>query len=148
MEVKIRELSEADHSSWLKLWAGYLSFYKVEIPDSQTSLTWARLLDADFDMHGLIAEADGQVVGLAHFSFTHSSWAKGPNLFLEDLFVDKALRGQGIGKSLIEALDTPAKAKSSEKIYWETHKDNFVAKSLYEGLSQLSEFVTYSRAVK
>ena len=147
MKVKIRNLEATDYPAWNELWDGYLEFYKTEIPEEQTKLTWQRLNDPAFDMHGLVAEDDGEVVGIAHYSFTYSSWAKSPHLYLEDLFVDPAHRGAGIGKALILALEEPARARGSEKIYWETHKHNKVARSLYEGIAELSEFLTYSRDV-
>lgn len=147
MPLKIRALSQSDQDLWLELWKGYLAFYETEISQEQTALTWSRLLDPSFEMHALVAESSEQVVGFAHYSFTYSSWGSGPNLFLEDLFVAQAARGQGVGKALIEALDKPARAKGSEKIYWETHKDNLVAQSLYTGVSARSEFVTYIRPV-
>jgi GNAT superfamily N-acetyltransferase len=145
MELSIRAVSESDHKSWLELWDGYLTFYEADITPEQTGLTWSRLLDAEFNMHGLVAELDGELVGLAHYSFTSSSWSVAPNLFLEDLFVAKGVRGKGIGKALILALEEPAKAMGSEKIYWETRKDNHVARLLYDSIAELSEFVTYNR---
>jgi GNAT superfamily N-acetyltransferase len=148
MPITIRPLELRDADEWNILWAGYLEFYETEITKEQTQLTWQRLNDTSFDMHGLVAELDGKVVGIAHYSFTYSSWAASPHLYLEDLFVDPEHRGKGIGKELILALEEPAKARGSEKIYWETHKDNKMAKSLYEGIAELSEFVTYSREVK
>ncbi len=148
MQVNVRKLEVTDSHAWNPLWAGYLEFYKAEISEEQTQLTWQRLTDSSFDMHGLVVELDGKVVGIAHYSFTYSSWAQAPHLHLEDLFVNPENRGNGIGKALILALEEPAKARGSEKIYWETHKDNKVARSLYEGLAELSEFVTYSREVK
>jgi GNAT superfamily N-acetyltransferase len=148
MPITIRPVELKDADDWLILWAGYLEFYKTEISEEQTQLTWQRLNDSGVGMCGLVAELDGKVVGLAHYSFTYSSWAKAPHLYLEDLFVNPEHRGSGIGKALIIALEEPAKARGSEKIYWETHKDNKVARSLYEGIAELSEFVTYSREVK
>jgi GNAT superfamily N-acetyltransferase len=148
MPITIRPLELRDADEWNILWAGYLEFYEAEISREQTQLTWQRLNEPSFDMHGLVAELDGKVVGIAHYSFTYSSWAASPHLYLEDLFVDPEHRGKGIGKELILALEEPAKARGSEKIYWETHKDNKMAKSLYEGIAELSEFVTYSREVK
>lgn len=145
MAITIRALELKDADEWHILWAGYLEFYKTEISEEQTQLTWQRLNEPSFDMHGLVAELEGKVVGIAHYSFTSSSWSVAPNLFLEDLFVAKGVRGKGIGKALILALDGPAKAMGSEKIYWETRKDNTVARSLYDSVAELSEFVTYNR---
>ena len=145
MTALIRELQESDRSSWDALWAGYLAFYETELTAEQTELTWSRLMDPDFEMHSLAVELDGSVVALAHFSFTHSSWSEAQDVYLEDLFVDPALRGQGLGRVLIEALGDLAAEMGASKVWWETHKDNAVARRLYDSVGELSEFVKYTR---
>jgi hypothetical protein len=67
MNLKIREIEITDKDRWLKLWNGYLVFYKASLPESQTDLTWQRLFDASFNMNGFVAELDGKVVGFTHF---------------------------------------------------------------------------------
>ena len=56
MPITIKALELKDADEWLVLWAGYLEFYKTELSEEQTKLTWQRLNDADVDMHGLVAE--------------------------------------------------------------------------------------------
>ena len=147
MSAKIRPLLANDYSRWIDLWAGYLDFYEADLAEEQTELTWGRLIDDEFEMHGLVAELDGELVGLAHFSFTHSSWAENRDLYLEDLFVSSNVRGQGFGNALILALDEVAREEGARKVWWETHKDNAVARRLYDSVAELSEFVKYTRAV-
>ncbi len=147
MSAIIRPIKVTDRAQWDVLWAGYLEFYETELTDEQTELTWGRLIDDEFEMHGLVAELDGELVGLAHFSFTHSSWAENRDLYLEDLFVSSKVRGQGFGKALILALDEVAREEGARKVWWETHKDNAVARRLYNSVAELSEFVKYTRAV-
>ena len=147
MAAIIRSLEESDREQWDALWVGYLEFYEADISDEQTELTWQRLLDDDFEMHGIVAEIDGDLVGLAHFSFTHSSWSVNRDLYLEDLFVDPTVRGQGLGNALILSLDEIAHATGAAKVWWETHKDNATARRLYDSVGVLSEFVKYTRAV-
>ena len=48
-----------------------------------------------------IAEWDGQPAGFATWFYTYSTFVGRHGLYLEDLFVDPALRGRGIGKSLL-----------------------------------------------
>jgi GNAT superfamily N-acetyltransferase len=144
----VRAITAADRPSWDRLWAGYLEFYKAELTQEQTELTWQRILDDNGGIHGVAAEVDGNVVGIAHFSFTLSTWAMAPDLYLEDLFVDSSVRGQGIGKALILTLSEYAAAEGSRKIWWETHKDNATARRLYDSVGELSEFVKYARAVE
>jgi GNAT superfamily N-acetyltransferase len=147
MSAIIRPIKSSDRAQWDALWQGYLTFYKQELSAEQTELTWQRLCDGEFEMHGLVAELDGELVGLAHFSFTHSSWAENRDLYLEDLFVSAAVRGQGFGKALILALDEIAREEGARKVWWETHKDNATARRLYDSVADLSEFVKYTRAV-
>jgi ribosomal protein S18 acetylase RimI-like enzyme len=145
MTAIIRVIKPSDRAQWDELWQGYLTFYKEDLTAEQTELTWQRLIDADFDIHGLVLEVDGSLVGLAHFSFTHSTWAANRDLYLEDLFVAEKVRGQGLGKALILALDEVAREEGSRKVWWETHHENKTARKLYDSVGELSEFVKYIR---
>jgi ribosomal protein S18 acetylase RimI-like enzyme len=143
----IRGIKPSDRAQWDELWNGYLTFYKEDLAAEQTELTWQRLIDADFDMHGLVLAVDGSLVGLAHFSFTHSTWAANRDLYLEDLFVSENVRRQGLGKALILALDDVAREQGSRKVWWETHRENKTARKLYDSVGELSEFVKYTRTL-
>jgi ribosomal protein S18 acetylase RimI-like enzyme len=145
MTAIIRVIKPSDRALWDELWQGYLTFYKEDLTAEQTELTWQRLIDADFDIHGLVLEVDGSLVGLAHFSFTHSTWAANRDLYLEDLFVSEKVRGQGLGKALILVLDEVAREEGSRKVWWETHHENKTARKLYDSVGELSEFVKYMR---
>ena len=52
----------------------------------------------------LIAERDGQPVGMALFFPHYSTWTGTPSLYLEDLFVIPEARGSGAGFALMRAL--------------------------------------------
>jgi ribosomal protein S18 acetylase RimI-like enzyme len=143
----IRPLKSSDRAQWDQLWQGYLTFYKHELAAEQTDLTWSRLVDEDHALHGLGLELDGELVGLAHFSFTTSTWNVHRDLYLEDLFVSPSVRGKRLGKALILALDEIAREEGSRKVWWETHRDNQIARRLYDSIAELSEFVKYTREV-
>jgi GNAT superfamily N-acetyltransferase len=143
----IRAVIASDRPEWDSLWAGYLAFYKTKLTEEQTELTWQRILDQNHGIHGIVAVVDGQIVGLAHFSFTHSTWSPEPDLYLEDLFVDESVRGQGIGKALILTLSEYAAAEGSKVVWWQTQAANETARRLYDSVGELSEFVKYTRAV-
>jgi GNAT superfamily N-acetyltransferase len=51
-----------------------------------------------------VAEADGQVVGMAFWYLTTSTWTGRQGLWLEDLYVRPAYRGHGHGLALLRAL--------------------------------------------
>ena len=57
--IEIRLVSPDDHDVWMPLWKGYQRFYKTEIPEETSALTWRRFLDPDETMHAALAWQDG-----------------------------------------------------------------------------------------
>jgi GNAT superfamily N-acetyltransferase len=131
MSITIRPITLSDNARWLELFKEYVIFYKSKVSDEQFELTWQRL-HSDFNMYGLIAEKDGQIVGLAHYIFRPSTWEVEDYCYLEDLFVDPKVRGAGVGRALINELEKIAIAKGSKRLYWTTAPDNEVARKLYD----------------
>lgn len=141
MEILIRPIKQQDKSRWLELFKAYIEFYKSQLSDAQYELTWQRI-NSDFNMHGLLAEVDGHIVGLAHYIFRPDTWEIEDFCYLEDLYVDPKARKVGIGRALIKAVEEIAVAKGSKRLYWTTAPDNSVARSLYEKLA-VSDRVQY-----
>ncbi len=143
MTISIRPLKVEDKNRWLELWHGYLTFYETTLSDSQTELTWNRLMDPNYGIHGLVAEKDGAVVGITHFMFRPSTWAPKDYCYLEDLFVDPAVRGSGAGRALISRVIELAKEHGAGRVYWTTKESNTQARILYDSFIKVSEFVQY-----
>ena len=143
----IRPLNKSDYAQWRELWDQYLVFYEHVLEESQTQLTFQRLTDQEPEIHGLVLEVDGVVLGFSHSSFTSSTWAQNKDLYLEDLFVDPSQRGKGYGRALIEATAEFAKQRGSRKLYWQTHRNNQTAQQLYQNLAKISEFVIYEKGL-
>lgn len=141
VNILIRPINQSDKSRWLQLFKEYIEFYKSTLSDAQYELTWQRI-NSDFNMHGLLAEVDGQVVGLTHYIFRPDTWEVEDFCYLEDLYVDSKLRQKGVGRALIKAVEEIAVAKGSKRLYWTTAPDNLVARALYEKLA-VSDRVQY-----
>ena len=69
-------------------------------------------------IHAILAEVDGSSVGLALFYYSFNTFKARPNIFLEDLFVDPAHRGTGIGLALMRHLAQRALAENCRRIEW------------------------------
>jgi GNAT superfamily N-acetyltransferase len=143
MTLTIRAIEEKDKDQWLKLWAGYLEFYKSTISSEQTELTWKRLINNELKMFGFVAESDEGVIGFTHCLFRPSTWTETDYCYLEDLFVDPNIRGKGIGRALINKVVELAKEKNSKRVYWTTQEFNKTARVLYDSITPVSEFVQY-----
>jgi GNAT superfamily N-acetyltransferase len=66
----------------------------------------------------LMCERGGRVVGYAVYYFTYSTFTCRPALFIEDLFVLPAERGQGAGKALMIALARMALRRGCQQMEW------------------------------
>ena len=141
--IRVRELSESDRDIWLSLWRGYLEFYKTTAPDVQYELTWKRLLDNVYNMYGLVAEVDGKVCGIVHYTFQNSTRSPINYCYLEDLFVDPLIRGKGAGRALIDAVQDIAIKTGSSRLYWNTDATNETARKLYDSYVKESGKVQY-----
>ena len=131
MSINIRPITAADKDRWLELFKEYIVFYKSKLSDDQFELTSQRL-NSGFNITGLLAELDGKVVGLTHFIFRPSTWEVEDFCYLEDLYTDPTVRGKGVGRALIKAVEEIAIAKGSKRLYWTTAPDNETARKLYD----------------
>ena len=140
-----RRLFKEDKAAWLELWAGYLEFYRHELSEDQTDLTFQRFFDQKYNLWAFVALVDEELVGLAHCSFTNSTWNNTPDLYLEDLFVAQTARRQGIGEFLIEGCAQFGKERGANRLHWQTHRDNETAQSVYKKVATKSEFVIFEK---
>jgi GNAT superfamily N-acetyltransferase len=129
------------------LWQGYLEFYKVTLSDQQTALTWQRMLDASQPLQGLVAEREGQLLGFAHTFMHGSTWSDKGYCYLEDLFVSKAARGQGVARQIIAACSDWAMSQGAAKLYWHTQESNHTARLLYDKVAKRTANVQYQIVV-
>ncbi len=60
---------EGDYKAWLPLWFAYNDFYRNEVTEGVTQAAFRRLCDGSEGFCGLVAEEDGELVGLAHMVF-------------------------------------------------------------------------------
>jgi ribosomal protein S18 acetylase RimI-like enzyme len=143
MNIQTRPLASHDYEQWLPYWKAYLDFYKSPFNEQQAKLTWQRLGDAQFNMHGFIAESDQQAVGFVHCLFHPSTWTANDYCYLQDLFVAPDLRGQGIGRKLIQTVVAFAKSRSADRVYWLTQESNQAGRLLYDKVAQQTGFIHY-----
>ena len=149
--VIVREVAREDYGAWRPLFDGYNAFYGREgptaLPETVIAVTWDRFFDPAEPVHALVAERDGQVVGLVHYLFHRSTTAIELTCYLQDLFTSAGARGGGVGKALIEAVYARARAAGSTRVYWLTHETNATARRLYDQVADNSGFIVYRKPV-
>lgn len=147
MTISTRPFRETDRPTWDVLWQRYLDFYETSQTQELKDLVWARLLDPAEPMHGLVAEADGRILGLVHYVFHRATWTATDYCYLEDLFTTPEARGQGAGRALIEAVYAAARAHGATRVYWLTHESNAQARLLYDQVADNAGFIQYRKVI-
>lgn len=85
--------------------------------------------------HCILAEDGAAVVGFALYFFNYSTFLGRPGLYLEDLFVEPAHRGNGHGRSLLRHLAAIARDRGCGRMEWTVLDWNQPAIDFYESLS-------------
>jgi GNAT superfamily N-acetyltransferase len=113
-----------------------------------------RITDADVLRDGfgerrcfecLLAEADGEAVGMAIHRPSYSTFDGRRGLYVEDLFVADSARGRGLGRALIEAVYEKAEAAGASRVYWLTQSSNTQARALYDKVADNLGFIQYRK---
>lgn len=82
----------------------------------------------------VLAEWEGEVAGFALFFHNFSTFLARPGIYLEDLFVQPAHRGRGIGRALLSHLAQLAVARGCGRLEWSVLDWNVDAIGFYTRL--------------
>jgi GNAT superfamily N-acetyltransferase len=117
--------------------------------EHELKATEAQLREALFGerpaAEALIAERDGEALGYALFFPTFSSFLASTGVWLEDLFVRPANRGEGVGKALLSAVAACVRDRGGERLEWAALDWNELALGFYRriGAQTMNEWITH-----
>ena len=77
---------------------------------------------------------NGEPAGFALWFYNYSTFSGRAGIYLEDLFVDKAMRGFGIGKSLLKHLAQRCVAENLRRLQWSVLDWNAPSIEFYKSL--------------
>ena len=145
--ILTRPIERSDYKAWRPLWDGYNAFYgrvgETALPEEETSATWERFFTVAEPVWALVAEYQGQVVGLAHYLFHRSTTRLHDVCYIQDLFTVEPLRGKGIGRQLILAVYDAARREGCSRVYWQTQASNAKGRALYDKVAEHRGFIVY-----
>lgn len=145
-DYRIDFLSPQDQDAWQSLWYEYLEFYQTTLDKSITQTLWQRIITKDVYGFGIY---DGtSLIAFAHCVIHYNTWNVEPVCYLEDLFVTKTARCQGVARRLIEHIYQIAKAQKWHRVYWITDQNNHTAQSVYDKLADKPAVVLYRKSIE
>jgi GNAT superfamily N-acetyltransferase len=100
----VRELAEYEKAA-----------HEVRLTADQLS---ASLFGDSPKLFGHVAEKDGEVVGMALWFLNFSTWRGTHGIYLEDLYVQPAHRGTGLGRELLRTLAALCVDRGYSRLEW------------------------------
>jgi GNAT superfamily N-acetyltransferase len=93
----------------------------------------------------LIAESGGNPVGFASYFENYSTFLGRTGVYMEDVYVRPALRGQGIGQRLLVEVAKRTVARGCQRLEWAVLNWNTPAIGFYQrlGAEPLDQWTTY-----
>jgi GNAT superfamily N-acetyltransferase len=102
-------------------------------PDAQRQERGLRaIIESPEIGHILLLERDNVIFGMVNLLYTVSTAVGQRVAMLEDVVVDKAMRGQGFGKGLLTSAVDFARQNGCARVMLMTDQDNLRAHALYE----------------
>jgi GNAT superfamily N-acetyltransferase len=142
--IRVIPVEDRHHADWARLYAGYAAFYKVEQTEAMRARVWSWIRDPAHEVKALVAEdATGRAIGLAHYRPYARPLSATTGGFLDDLFVDPAVRGQGVADALIQAVGAIAREKGWSVVRWITADNNYRGRGVYDRLATRTMWITY-----
>jgi GNAT superfamily N-acetyltransferase len=126
----------------------------LELAEYENTPEQAIATDADFSrdlfgesprVHALVVDVSGEVVAYAFYFLNYSTWLGRHGIYLEDLYVRPAFRGQGYGKALLIRLAQECVEKGFGRLDWSVLDWNTPSREFYAALGAegLTEWVPY-----
>ncbi len=129
MSIIIRDGSEADFPAILSLVKELAVFQNTP----ERVLNTVEQMKEEMPLFRcLIAETkEHEIVGMATYFFAYYTWV-GKSLFLDDLYVQDAYRGRGIGSQLLDRIFEIARDEKCKRVRWLVSDWNKSAIEFYE----------------
>ncbi|MEH1813827.1 MAG: GNAT family N-acetyltransferase [Nostoc sp.] len=131
--ILIRDANQRDISAIMEL-----IYLKAEFDGCPESVE-ATPQKLEIDLFGetplafvLLAEVDGDTIGLATYHFIYSTFLAKPGIWLDDLYVKAEYRSHRVGQTLMLRLCQIAKEKSCGRIDWTVAVSNERGINFYE----------------
>lgn len=131
MEFSIRTIREKDFPALISLFKEFAVFEKL--PEQMVNSAEQMKKEKDY-INGYVAETtDNELVGYVTFFDAYYTWV-GRSLYMDDLYVKKSHRGNGIGTRLIQKVIDHAKASKCNRLRWQVSGWNKEAIEFYTSL--------------
>lgn len=138
MTLSLRDVRPGDEGLVLRFVRALAEYEKLLHEVTATEEHFRRLLFGEpRRAEALVAEWEGRPVGFALWFYSVSTFDGAPKLYLEDVFVEPEMRGQGIGRAIFVELARRAIAAGCGRMEWSVLDWNAPSIAFYRSIGAL-----------
>jgi GNAT superfamily N-acetyltransferase len=148
-DLRVEPITGEHYEALLPMISAYQGFYEAEdIRDDRNREFFRRFLSPSDEGMLIGAWSGDSLVGYACLYWHFSSTRAVETVLMNDLYVDRRARGEGVGRALIEASAEVARERGAPILEWSTAPDNATAQRLYDSTgAERSEWFSYELRV-
>jgi GNAT superfamily N-acetyltransferase len=137
MTISLKPLDREDKDGWLELWQRFLENYVENASAHLTFSTFDKLVAKEHSLRSRIAlDENRRIVGFIHDFLHVSTWQTRETCFIEDLYVAKDIRRQGIRRQLLDDVARVAGINRWSRMYMAVPSSDETARSFFERVSE------------
>jgi len=140
MNILIRSAEKRDMEAIVQLCALHAAYEKAEYSSEGKLEKLERDLFSDNpQLYCLVVEFQDEVVGYATFMKQYATWDAAEYIYMDCIYVNEAMRSQGIGEKLIERIKVEGAQLDCSLIQWQTPDFNEKAMKFYRRIGATSK---------
>jgi len=129
MNNSIRKATITDFKHIHKLIIEFARFQKTP---EKVNITVDKMVEQNDHFNCLVVEDDkGKIIGYTNYSIIYYSWV-GKSIYLDDLYVKPAFRGNGLGSRMMNAVFDIARKEKCNRVCWQVSKWNTTTIEFYK----------------
>lgn len=133
LNVDVRAITVDDLGTLMSFIRKMAQFEKLPITGDERTLR-DTLFGDNPPARALLITLDGTPIGYATYFFTFASMTAKRGLWLDDLFLDEAYRGKGVGKAFMHFMHEMARKNNCARFEWMVVDWNETAIAFYKQL--------------
>jgi GNAT superfamily N-acetyltransferase len=141
--ITYRQAVAADVDLVLALLAEIMEHHGVVAPPSDRLEATVATILASPDHILLVAECQGDLLGMCALVFSHSTWSSSLVCELQDMVVTESQRRGQLGRGLVDAAESLARARGCSRLFLLAEAWNLEAHAFYRSLGLAEKTCLY-----
>jgi N-acetylglutamate synthase-like GNAT family acetyltransferase len=141
--IDYRLASRADMPQLLPLLTEIMRYHGISPPSEDRLETTLETILSSTNHSLLVAEADGRLIGMCALIFSYSTWSNSLVCELQDVVVTEIHRREQVGRGLVDAAESLARARDCSRVFLLAEAWNLEAHAFYRNLGLAEKTCLY-----